>query len=527
MYKRRGMKPLTSEEIQETITALAAEDTKFRSFLGDLLLFQKGRSIPFLFSALDADDDLVRKTSAVLLSKLCRGKLAPEQTAKIVCLLSDLDPKIRKNAAIILGNTSDAAHVEKLRARLTEETVPWVKASVILALGAIGGSEARAAVEGYNPENGEEQQAVEKALAKLAPALAPIPFPTVLPQAQTVEVWVAPGLEKTLQGELQEKVGLASAMAREGVLEVATDQLGRLASVIRTAREILVPIGSASAGRNPDVVSVVSGLLARPSGLKGVFDSYGQPSHGINYRLEVRGNIKHAQRRRVIQQLAAWIGRNSTHFRNNPHGYHMEFRVIVRRTNIQLLWKPYSPPVDRFGYRVADVPASIDPTIAAGIVRLLPKMNEFDRVLDPFCGSGTLLIERAFGGKYEELVGVDISKDAIRAAKTNAAAAGIPVRLIHTDILKATELNPFDLLISNMPFGHRVGSHQHNVELYERFFSQMGSLAKPGAVVALFTQEIELTRKLYQQTPKLTLLHESRIKAGGLQPGLFIGRYEG
>mgnify|MGYP002245200123 CR=1 FL=1 len=57
--------------------------------------------------------------------------------------------------------------------------------------------------------------------------------------------------------------------------------------------------------------------------------------------------------------------------------------------------KLYTIPMQRFSYRKNVVAASIHPSLAAMLVSLAkPYLKENAQILDPFCGVGTMLIER-------------------------------------------------------------------------------------------------------------------------------------
>ena len=68
--------------------------------------------------------------------------------------------------------------------------------------------------------------------------------------------------------------------------------------------------------------------------------------------------------------------------------------------------------------------ASIAPVNAALAVELArPYLRENGQVLDPFCGVGTMLTERAKALPAHDLYGVDIYRDAIEKARRNAENA--------------------------------------------------------------------------------------------------------
>src|SRR6202161_3918501 len=72
-------------------------------------------------------------------------------------------------------------------------------------------------------------------------------------------------------------------------------------------------------------------------------------------------------------------------------------------------------------YKAAHRPASLRASSAAALA-WLSEPREDDVVLDPFCGAGTILIERAHLGRYAMLLRSDRNPAAFAAARVNAGA---------------------------------------------------------------------------------------------------------
>ena len=143
-------------------------------------------------------------------------------------------------------------------------------------------------------------------------------------------------------------------------------------------------------------------------------------------------------------------------------------------------------------------------------------------MLDPFCGTGTLLYERDAIMPCEELVGVDIKKDAVYMAKTNFLNEDIPIAFLVSDILEAELNQEFDEVISNMPFGRRVSDTKENEKLYAGFIQQLKTLLKIGGYAFLYTNQKFFLKNLIKGDMKFELVDEILFEAGGLYPTLFI-----
>ena len=75
--------------------------------------------------------------------------------------------------------------------------------------------------------------------------------------------------------------------------------------------------------------------------------------------------------------------------------------------------------------------------------------------MDPFCGVGTLLIERAHLVPAREIYATDTYGDAITMGRENAAFAKTRINFIHRDFFDFRHEYKFDELITDMPVRNR------------------------------------------------------------------------
>ena len=143
-------------------------------------------------------------------------------------------------------------------------------------------------------------------------------------------------------------------------------------------------------------------------------------------------------------------------------------------------------------------------------------------VLDPCCGSGTLLLERERLGRCGLLTGVDLSAAALDAARENAGS--VRVQLIRKDFCNFVPKARYDEVYANLPFGIRVGSHDDNERLYRALIQKLKTLLTPDGVAGLYSTEHRLLCQLLSREPGLRLCRVVRCDAGGLSPWLFILR---
>jgi tRNA G10 N-methylase Trm11 len=118
-------------------------------------------------------------------------------------------------------------------------------------------------------------------------------------------------------------------------------------------------------------------------------------------------------------------------------------------------------------------------------------------VLDPFCGAGTILIERAHLGKYAMLLGSDRDQAALAAARINVGARYKPIQLESWDAASLPLADAsVNKIVTNLPWGIRYGSHGENRKLYPEWFREFARVLKSGGTMVLLTSEWRLMRDL-------------------------------
>ncbi|MBI1836782.1 MAG: class I SAM-dependent RNA methyltransferase [Flavobacteriia bacterium] len=187
------------------------------------------------------------------------------------------------------------------------------------------------------------------------------------------------------------------------------------------------------------------------------------------------------------------------------------FDVYINKQNVIVSLNTSGAPLFQRGYRQAVGDAPLNEVAAAGLIR----MSGWDRksmFVDPFCGSGTLLIEAAllasgipsnierqhyafknfanYDAKvweeiYEnapkrasslpcKIVGSDISSEMVLKARRNLG--GLPIgRFVEVENLSFEELkNPVEagVMVTNPPYGERMG------EDIEELYSKLGDWMK-------------------------------------------------
>jgi Putative RNA methylase family UPF0020 len=175
-------------------------------------------------------------------------------------------------------------------------------------------------------------------------------------------------------------------------------------------------------------------------------------------------------------------------------------------------------------YRQEERQASLRPTIAAAMAILsAPKPN--DKIIDPMCGTGTLLIERGSITSYASMAGYDIDASATQLAMSNLTAS----KLKNIDIACGDAANlpienqSFNCLICNLPFGKVYGDKQTNFDLYHKCLKEWSRLIEPNGRVVLLTSD---TKSMDQVLSKLSgswnVENKLRFKVLGIWADCFV-----
>jgi len=217
------------------------------------------------------------------------------------------------------------------------------------------------------------------------------------------------------------------------------------------------------------------------------------------------------------------------------------------------------------GWRSLAGEAPLRENLAAGIIRLTGWRPE-EALLDPMCGSGTLLVEaaamargrapglkRSFGfeklagfdavlwkrlraeaaqpatrGVQPMLYGSDCDARALDAARRNLAAAGVErwVQLERCDVLERRAPASGGILVANPPYGERVGS----VEALERFYPRLGDALKKnfaGWRCHLFTADLRLAKLIRLRPARRVPLYNGALECRLYEFDIVAGSHRG
>jgi putative N6-adenine-specific DNA methylase len=317
------------------------------------------------------------------------------------------------------------------------------------------------------------------------------------------------GLEETLAAELT-ALGAADVWPGNRAVEFAGDKqlLYKMNLWCRTATRILHPIAAFAAPDSDRLYQGVAALDWAPyldPDMTLAVDAVAIES-AFDNSLFVAQRVKDA----VVDQFRKRNGKRPSVDADNPD---LRINIHIHGDKATLSLDSSGGPLTRRGYRTEGGKAPLSEVLAAGIVRL----TEWDMatpLIDPMCGSGTIVIEVAMVARniapgllrkqfgfmrwkdYDEalyrqlvrearqaikadlpveIVGSDIDRRAIDEAKANARRAGVEGNI-------RFEVKPFDqqtppsgpgTVVMNPPYGERIA-----IRDIESFYQSLGDVLK-------------------------------------------------
>jgi tRNA (guanine6-N2)-methyltransferase len=239
---------------------------------------------------------------------------------------------------------------------------------------------------------------------------------------------------------------------------------------------------------------------------------YRKFSRPPTYRVISRKYGKHQYRRKDLE-TAVLMGIQARYPRWTPVADNAQVEIWANLLGSHLL----------IGLRLSDrtmrhrhkkrveLPASLRPSVAAAMVYLTqPEAN--DVFMDPMCGSGTIILERLFGGPSKEILGGDIDPDSVNAARQNMPQPkkGRQQRKLTIRQWDARQLpldeGYVDKVATNLPFGKQVGKAQNLEGLYNNIFAELQRVVKPGGRIVLLSSEYELVKTCIRAHSKLQIV---------------------
>ena len=309
------------------------------------------------------------------------------------------------------------------------------------------------------------------------------------------------GLERYL-GEEIEALGLKKLDTMDGRVTFAGEPIdcARANIGLRTAERVLIKVGSFPA---TDFTMLFDGTKALPwETFIGETNAFPVRGHSIRSGLTSVPDCQSIIKKAVVSRL-----QESYAYERFPEtGVKYQIEFFLFKDTVTLMLDTSGDPLHKRGYRPVSGGAPLRETLAAAMV-MNAHLSEDILLWDPFCGSGTILIEavlymnriapgldRSFAGedyaclppelweaaraeaeeqiRYDsafEAWGSDLDPDVLEVAKENALRAGVAdqIKFFRADARKIRK--PEDrkgTILTNPPYGERLLTVEEAEELY-------------------------------------------------------------
>ena len=422
----------------------------------------------------------------------------------LLVLLHHEDPKVRKNAALLLGEMESEDVLGALISAWQEETTLYVRPSYIKAmqklscrryLGELKAGLERLDQEEPSEENVKHVQEERKALLEIINRYEKHQKHVFNGYSIIDDVILLTNREHREVTAGQIKEGKITMMG--GGLRVRGGNLEEILS-IRTWQEWLIPLPGARplAGTAAQIGRELFKLE-----IGEFLDRIHEGDGPFQYRLEIKSQESIQRKGNLIRSICSILDSYSEgKLRNNSSDYETEIRLTQRKDGSYVpMLKLFTLEDKRFSYRKETTASSMAPVNAATIMQLaMPYLKEGAQVLDPFCGTGTLLIERRLALNTGDLYGVDTNGEAIEKARVNAGIIGLPIHYINRSFLDFEHEYLFDEIVSDLP-----GDTEDN--LYARIPAKAASLLKDGSILVLYTVNPDRLTEAMKADPRYQL----------------------
>lgn len=362
-----------------------------------------------------------------------------------------------------------------------------------------------------------------------------------------------PGFEHQLKSELSEIEGVEVSDLISGGVEFCgpQDLIYSTNLCLRTANRILMRIGTFTACSYPELYNKCRRID---------WELYCGFSNAVSFSVSSRNSrLHHTDNigKTVFDALSEHMKNLGVHISNDPDAG-IVFHVRIFQDECTISIDSSGDLLYKRGYRLKTAFAPMRETIA-GAVLMLARWNRYSVILDPMCGSGVLILEavsmalrkppginRSFAfmnwpafnsQKWEKIrskatgeelehtekrfFASDIDEEAIISARENASRLGVTdfVEISKQDCLTIKPVTSPGLLISNLPYGKRIGSSESGLH---EFFAKLGKhLCRQfsGWDFAFIVEDPD-----FAEISGLRISKEIRFKNGGISVRLVMGR---
>lgn len=441
-----------------------------------------------------------------------------KQESLFFSFLHSEDAKTRKNAALLLGDLEYQNAIVELYDAYVQEKTLFVRASYLEALAQLDVADKLEALKDslthllnseVTPENRKHTDEEIRALREIIILYEGITRHTADVKGKKVSVILM--TNRSQRETVRRSITCGTATVHPLGVLVETDHLPELMK-LRTYREMIFPLKKEGFfPSNP----VACAQEIWNSNILELLDGLHKEQGSYYFRVECKSAFELEERSAFTKKLAAELERLSKgELINSTSDYEVELRLIANKDGEFFVGVSLSTmKSNRFAYRKNAIAASIHPSTAALIMEIAaPYLKEDAQIMDPFCGVGTMLIERDERVPAREMYGTDIFGDAILFARENTDLAKKKINYIHRDFFDFKHDYLFDEIVTNMPLRGKK-SKQEMDDFYRDFFEKSKEILAKEAILVMYTNEIGFVKKQLRLHKEYSLLQETCLQA--------------
>lgn len=428
--------------------------------------------------------------------------------------LKSEDAKTRKNAALLLGDLAYEPAVESLYQAYKEEQTLFVRASYLQALAELNVTEKLPDLRDALQQLLETEPEVEnkKHIDEEIRALRKIIIqneginrhtPDIKGKKVSVILLTNRAQRETVRRMIEDGIATLHPLG----VHVETEHLEKVLR-LRTYRDMVFPLeveGFLPADAQKAAQGIMDGKILE------ILDSLHKEEDEYYFRIEVKNAMDLETRSTFTRKLAGELEHLSKgRLVNSTSDYEVEIRLIANKDGVFFpCLKLSTIKSKRFAYRKNVIAASIHPSTAALIMEIAKDyLKEDAQIMDPFCGVGTMLIERDKKVPARVMYATDIFGDAIAFARENTELAGAKVNYIHRDFFDFKHEYAFDEIVTNMPLRGKKTKQEMDA-FYRDFFEKSKEILAEEAVIIMYTNEIGFVKKQLRLQKNYTILQET------------------
>jgi predicted RNA methylase len=407
--------------------------------------------------------------------------------------------------------------MEALYDRYQAEETLFVRASYLQALAQMNCEEKIPEMKVYlekllsqevEPENKKHFEEETRALRKIVIQYEGITRHTLDVEGKKVSVILF--TNRTQRETVRRMIDCGVASIHPLGVKVETSRLHDLLE-LRTYRDVVFPLQSEEF-LPADPVKAAQKIWE--AGMLTILNDLHKEKGGFYFRIECKSAMDLEARSHFTKKLAGELERLSGgELINSTSDYEVELRLIANKDGLFFpCLKLTAVKSKRFDYRKNAIATSIHPSTAALIMEIAKDyLKEDAQIIDPFCGVGTMLIERNKCVPAKEMYGTDIFGDAIIYARENAELAKVRINYIHRDFMDFKHEYLFHEIITNMPLRGKKTKQEMDA-FYADFFEKAKKILTKDAVIVMYTNEVGFVKKQLRLQNCYQMLQETCLQ---------------